>query len=161
MPSHTTPTGAKASAGFTLIELIITVAIVAILASIAVPAYQDSVKKSRRTAAQAALSGFASAMERHATEKNSYLGAAGTSGTPANTGSPWIFSKEAPLEGGTKFYDLTISAATQGTYTLRATPKGGQVGDGMLELDSTGARRWDRNNDGSFGAGENCWASSC
>jgi len=100
-------------------------------------------------------------MERHATENNSYLGAAGTSSSPANTGSPWIFSTEAPLEGGTKYYDLTISAATQSTYTLRATPKGAQAGDGMLEIDHTGAQRWDRNDSGTFDAGESCWETSC
>jgi len=147
--------------GFTLIELIIAVAIVGILASIAVPAYQESVKKSRRASAKSALSSFANAMERHATENNSYLGAAGTSGAPANTGAPWIFSTEAPVDGGTKYYDLTISAATQTTYTLRATPKGPQADDGMLELDHTGAKRWDSDNSGSFEAGESCWEKSC
>ena len=59
--------------GFTLVELMIAVAIVGILASIAYPSYQDSVRKSRRADAKGALLGFANAMERHFTENNSYL----------------------------------------------------------------------------------------
>jgi type IV pilus assembly protein PilE len=38
------------------------------------------------------------------------------------------------LVGATKYYDLTINAATGTTYILRATPKGAQNGDGILEL---------------------------
>ena len=55
--------------GFTLIELMIAVAIVGILAGIAYPSYQDSVRKSRRADAQGALLGFANAMERYFTQR--------------------------------------------------------------------------------------------
>lgn len=148
--------------GFTLIELMITVAIVAILAAIAYPSYQDQVSSSRRSDAQGALSSFALAMERHFTSNNTYLGAAGTQAVPANSGAPWIFASQAPLDGATKYYNLTIKAgATQSSYTLVATPIGAQVGDGVMELDSTGAKRWDRDNSGGFGAGESCWKKSC
>jgi prepilin-type N-terminal cleavage/methylation domain-containing protein len=58
--------------GFTLIELMIVVAIIGILASIAYPSYQESILKSRRADAKGALLGFANAMERHFTETNSY-----------------------------------------------------------------------------------------
>jgi len=148
--------------GFTLIELMIAVAIVAILAAIAYPSYVDQVNSSRRSDAQGALSSFALAMERHFTSNNTYLGAAGTQAVPANSGAPWVFATEAPLDGATKFYDLTIAAgATQSTYTLVATPKGAQAGDGVMQLDSTGAKRWDRDNSGGFGADEQCWSKSC
>jgi len=130
--------------GFTLIELMIVVAIIGILAAIAYPSYQNSVEKARRSDAQGALLGLANAMERHFTANNSYLGA----GSP-NTGSPSIYPDEVPMDGNTKFYDLTISAATASTYTLRATPKNGQAGNGILELTSTGVRTWDKDNDGS------------
>lgn len=145
--------------GFTLIELMITVAIIAIIASIALPSYQNSVRKSRRNDAMGALAGFANAMQRHyTTNNNSYLGAA-TGG--ADTGSPAIFPTQAPLDGADKYYNLTISvAAADGqSYTLRATPinPGAQAGDGIIELDSTGARRWDEDNVGGFGANENDW----
>lgn len=149
--------------GFTLVELIVTVAIVAILASVAIPSYQEYVSKGRHSDAQGALMSFANAMERHFSSNNSYLGAAGSQAAPANTGSPWIFPSEAPIDGANKTYDLTISAATATSYTLRATPKatGTQATYGMLEVDSTGARRWDRDNDGAFSADESCWEKSC
>jgi type IV pilus assembly protein PilE len=148
--------------GFTLVELMIAVAIVAILAAIAFPSYQDQVNSSRRSDAQGTLSSFALAMERFYTSNTTYLGAAGTQAVPANSGAPWIFSSEAPLDGATKYYDLTIKAgATQNSYTLLATPKNAQAGDGVMELDSTGAKRWDRDNSGGFGADEACWSKSC
>lgn len=140
----------KNTKGFTLIELMIVVAIVGILAGIAYPSYIDSVQKSRRSDATGALMGFANAMERRFTETNSYLGAAGTALVPTNTGSPWIYSQQSPVDGGTAYYNLTISDVTTTPYTLRATPTGAQSGNGILELDNTGARRWDRNNDGDF-----------
>jgi len=139
--------------GFTLIELMIVVAIVGIIAAIAYPSYVEYVERARRSDAQGALMGLASAMERHRTANGSYLGA----GSP-NTGAPSIYPDEAPIDGSTKFYDLTIEAANATSYTLRATPKNGQAGDGILELDHTGARRWDENNDGdTTDAGENTW----
>ncbi len=144
------------SAGFTLIEILIVVAILGILAAIAVPAYQDSVRKSRRSDAQGALTSFANAMERHYTTNNTYRGAAAGG---ADTGAPDIFPTQTPIDGSTKFYNLTIQAATNTTFTLRATPIGGQVGDGIMELTNTGVRRWDEDNDGAFGATENDWVS--
>ncbi|UDL04370.1 type IV pilin protein [Marinobacter sp. CA1] len=130
------------SRGFTLIEIMIVVAIAGILAAVAFPAYQSSVEKGRRSDAQAALTAFGVAMERYYTDnRNSYLGAARNG---ADTGVPDIFATEAPLEGSTKFYDLTIGAATRNSYTLVATPKGAQAGDGNLRLFSNGVREWQR-----------------
>jgi type IV pilus assembly protein PilE len=97
--------------------------------------------------------GLAAAMERHRTANGSYRGA----GSP-DTGAPSIYPDESPIDGSTKFYNLTIQAVTATTYSLRATPKNAQAGDGILELDHTGARGWDENNDGDTDdAGENTW----
>jgi len=134
--------------GFTLVELMIVVVIVSLLAMVAVPSYNKSVSKARRADAQTALSNLAGAMERYFTDKGTYVGAAGTSGTPTTTGAPWVYYSQSPVDGNVKFYNLTIEVATAGAYTLRATPIGGQVDDGYLELLSTGVERWDRNNDG-------------
>jgi type IV pilus assembly protein PilE len=89
----------KKETGFTLIELMIAVAVVGILASIAYPSYIDHVRKSRRADAQGALMGLSNAMERFFTQNSTYLGAAGTSGTPANTGAPWIYPAQTPTGG--------------------------------------------------------------
>ncbi|MGZ5051540.1 MAG: type IV pilin protein [Methylobacter sp.] len=123
--------------GFTLIELMIAVAIVGILASVAVPSYTSYIRKGNRAEAQGALVTFANAMEQWRLQNGTYLGAA-TGG--ANTGSPTIFSTVVPISGGTTTYNLTISAATATTYTLTATATGKQTADGNLSLTSAGVK---------------------
>ena len=144
--------------GFTLIELMVVIVIISLLAMAAIPSYNTSVAKARRADAQSSLANFANAMERHFTEKGTYLGAAGTPGTPTNTGAPWIFWKSTPVDGDIKFYNLTIETASAGSYMLRATPINGQENDGILELTSTGIERRDKNNDGDTSdSGEDYW----
>lgn len=127
----------KIQNGFTLIELMITVAIIGILAGIAYPSYQDHVFKSRRADAKAALSGLANAMERYYTENNDYAGAS-ASGVPLST----VFSSTSPVDGGTAAYNLRINAAGTSTYMLHAIPTGPQSNDrcGTLTLAHTGAK---------------------
>ena len=106
--------------GFTLIELMIAVAIVGILAGIAYPSYQDSVRESRRADAKGALLGFANSMERYFTENNTYVG--------------------APANAGTAYYTLSINvAANARSYTLNAAPTGADR-CGTLTLTNTGVR---------------------
>jgi type IV pilus assembly protein PilE len=127
--------------GFSLIELLIAMVIVGILAAIAFPSFQSSMQKSRRADAKGALMGFANAMERYFTVNNTYLGAAAGGG---NTGAPTIYATQSPLDGNTKYYNLTIQAATATTYTLAATPIAGgpQASDscGGLTVIQTGVR---------------------
>lgn len=120
--------------GFTLIELMITVVIIAILAGIAYPSYVEQVKKARRTNAQADLVELSSFMERYYTENFTYMDGAGAPALP--------FDK-SPKEGGEKYYNLSVSPTpTQNTFTLKADPIGSQSDDrcGSMTLDHTGSR---------------------
>lgn len=134
--------GLKSQKAFTLIELLIVISIIGILASIVYPSYQESIDKARRSDAKGALLGFANAMERHFTENNDYLGAAGTDGSPADTGAPRIYAIQSPMDGSAALYNLTINAAGETTYSLFAAPTGLQANDkcGTLTLNQTGAK---------------------
>lgn len=118
--------------GFTLIELMIVVMIVSILAMVAIPAYQGQVTSARRGDAQAVLLSLSNAMERYYTQNNTFAGAA--------LGAGGIFPNEAPLDGSSKYYDLSIAASSATSYTIQAKPKNGQAGDGCLEMVSIGTR---------------------
>ncbi len=101
--------------GFTLIELMIVVGIIAILASIAIPNYSEYVKTSRRGAAAACLLEMAQQMERRYTTDLVYNA---TAGLPA----------PACLSNVSGSYTLAFVAGQPlaRTYTIQATPIGGQ-----------------------------------
>lgn len=147
--------------GYSLMELMIAVAIVGILASVAYPSFTSFLSNSNRSAAQADLMALAAALERHKAANFTYQGAA-TGG--ADIGAPIVFQSYSPaaeLEANKK-YDLTILAMSANglTYSLKATPVSSstQSGDGALFYYSDGRKAWDRNLDGSVSANEFCWS---
>ncbi len=125
--------------GVNLIELMVVVAIVAIIAAVAYPAYTRYVADARRADCTGGMAGLANAMERHYSINGSYLNAAAGG---ADTGAPAVFGTACPIDGGTPYYNLTISAATASTYTVQAAPTGPQAGDrcGTLTLTNTGVK---------------------
>ncbi|MCP3428938.1 type IV pilin protein [Opacimonas viscosa] len=146
--------------GFTLLELMITVAIIGIIVTVAFPSYQGITNQSARATAQADLMAFAAAMERHKAAHFSYAGAAASG---ADTGAPTVFQTFSPATGtnSAKDYDLTVSAINGNglTYVLKATPVTGSplASDGALYVFSDGRKGWDKNNNGSLEASEYCW----
>jgi len=98
--------------GFTLLELMIVVAVVGILAAIALPAYQDYVRRAHRADAQTELMRLAQLQAKHRVTNTSYSGAIAASGDPTN------------------FYNF-VTVASSASFTITATAKNGssQAGD--------------------------------
>lgn len=117
--------------GFTLIEVMITVVIIGILASIAYPSYTQYVTRTYRDSAKACLSEYAHAMERRYASKLSYIGDTFELGcaTGSNLGAR---------------YSFTIEDAKQGSFTVKAAPKDVQAARekecGTMSIDQKGKR---------------------
>lgn len=120
------------SRGFTLIELMIVVAIVAIIAAIAIPAYGEQVRKSRRAEASRFAGEMQMSLERWKADNPSY---AACTPTPCGSGA----YPAVPTATASPFYEIEIAAATPTNYRVTATPRtdSKQAGDrcGVLTLD--------------------------
>ncbi len=114
--------------GFTLIELMIVVAVMGILLSIALPSYQEYVRRSVRAQAQGCVAQIGQAFERRYTTALSYAGAMPDQGCTAEGGMNSRYTIQAVIDAR--------------TYTITATPQGDQLKDscGTMTLDNQGAK---------------------
>lgn len=132
----------KSVRGFTLIELMIVVAVIGILAAIALPSYQDSVRKGKRAEGRAALTELLLQQERFMTQNNTYLRFDNTGGTTNPTNVPFkTFSGDSATNTA---YWLSAAACAGLTIrdcvTVSATPVAADPEAGTLQILSSGTK---------------------
>jgi type IV pilus assembly protein PilE len=137
----------KINNGFTLIELMIVVAIVSILAAVAVPSYQQYVLSGKRAEGKAFALDIASRQERHFTQNSRYAG------TLSGTASAIILG----MNSDTSENDIYTAVVTQlngtATFLITLTPAIPDSTCGALTLTNTG----DRDKVGGTGTAAECW----
>ncbi len=128
--------GARAGGGFTLVEVIVTVAIIGILAAIAIPSYSEYVRRSQRAEARTLLLEAAQFMQRFYSANDRYdVARSGAAvALPADL-------QRVPASGAAR-YTIGVRAVSTTAYTVQAVPTGSMTGDkcGTFTLSSVGRK---------------------
>ncbi|HTJ04859.1 MAG TPA: type IV pilin protein [Caldimonas sp.] len=129
--------------GFTLIEVMITIAIIAILAAVAIPSYSEYVRRGRITEAVSALSGMRVKMEQFFQDNRTYVGAC-TGGTVA------------PAPADTANFAYTCPTLTATSYVITATGQGGLAGY-QYSIDQSNVRSTVMTAPSTWPSNPTCW----
>lgn len=161
--------------GFTLIEVMITVAIVAIIAVVAIPSYQAQAMKAKRSDAMIALTQAAAMQERTLTKTGNYTSAEGAliptgsvtendhynfySFLPDETDRTVSATVRDAASGGTETLEIDVNCSGRRCFVLAVATRPSQASDvtcSIMTLDSVG-RQMSYNSDGDLNTPGTCW----
>ncbi|MFC3608768.1 type IV pilin protein [Stutzerimonas tarimensis] len=120
--------------GFTLIEMMIAVAILGVLVAIAYPSYTEHVSKGKRAEAKAALMEAAQNLERYFSVNGSYVDSGGD--------LPSVYATSVPVSGAANYRVQVVGTPARNTFVLEATRAGSMSSDacGDFRINQAGAK---------------------
>lgn len=135
---------AEFSRGFTLVELMIIIAVIAIIAAVALPSYNSSVLKSKRAMGKAELLEVLALQEQYFINNKAYATTLTGLGYAANP--YYIDGQGEQTTTGNAIYQIVLASPTTTSFTLQAVPQNAQTNDsdcGTLTLTNTGLKSAD------------------
>ena len=149
--------GKRSASGFTLGEVLVTVAVVAILTAIALPAYSGFIVRANRSAAQQFMASAASRQEQVLLDLRSYVAVSATANFPNSptAGSPGLNLPVSTEAAAGYNFTVTTAAGPPPSFLIIGTPIAGKANatDHALYLNSAGQRWRDLNDNGTYESG--------